>query len=84
MLTSQSALSRAALPSPTDDDDLVNSSETRRTFGNVTEMTLWRWIRSEKVRFPKPIRIATRNYWRRGDLRRLKAELEAQTEAQNS
>jgi predicted DNA-binding transcriptional regulator AlpA len=45
------------------DDDLVTSREVRRMFGGVSEMTLWRWMRSESVQFPQPISISNKNYW---------------------
>jgi predicted DNA-binding transcriptional regulator AlpA len=54
------------------DDDLVTSREVRRMFGGVSEMTLWRWMRSESVQFPKPITISGKNYWYLGDLRRFR------------
>lgn len=54
------------------DDDLINSREVRRMFGGVSEMTLWRWLKSESVRFPAPIQISSKNYWRLGDLRRFR------------
>jgi predicted DNA-binding transcriptional regulator AlpA len=54
------------------DDDLVTSREVRRMFGGVSEMTLWRWMRSESVQFPQPISISNKNYWLLGDLRRFR------------
>ena len=54
------------------DEDLVNSAEVRRMFAGVSEMTIWRWTRSESVQFPKPITISGKNYWYIGDLRRFR------------
>jgi predicted DNA-binding transcriptional regulator AlpA len=34
----------------------------------VTSMTLWRWLRDENLRFPRPVYIRRRRYWRTGDL----------------
>ncbi|KIN69675.1 hypothetical protein Z948_3424 [Sulfitobacter donghicola DSW-25 = KCTC 12864 = JCM 14565] len=31
-------------------------------------MTIWRWLQDQKLDFPKPIKIKTRNYWRSSDL----------------
>jgi predicted DNA-binding transcriptional regulator AlpA len=30
---------------------------------NVSDMTLWRWMRSPKLNFPQPTRINRRRYW---------------------
>jgi predicted DNA-binding transcriptional regulator AlpA len=54
---------------PLDDDTLLTSHQTRARVGNVSTMCLWRWMRDDRVRFPPPIKINTRNYWRLGDLR---------------
>ena len=54
------------------DEDLINSRELRRMFGGVSEMTIWRWLQSETVGFPKPIVISGKNYWLSGDLRRFR------------
>ena len=54
------------------DDDLITSREVRRMFGGVSEMTLWRWMKSESVQFPRPIVIHSKNYWLLGDLRRFR------------
>lgn len=56
------------------DEDLLNSRTVRRQFGDITEMTLWRWIHSD-VNFPAPVKINGRNYWARGDLRRYREKL---------
>jgi hypothetical protein len=59
---------------PVDEDTLLTSNQTRARFGNVNHMCLWRWMRDERVRFPHPIQINRRNYWRLGDLLRWQAE----------
>jgi hypothetical protein len=58
------------------DDDLLTAAEVKRVFGGITDMTLWRWIHG-KVGFPPPVKIATRNYWRLGDIRRFREKLVA-------
>jgi hypothetical protein len=45
-------------------------------------MCIWRWMRDPRVRFPAPVKINNRNYWRVGDLRRWQAERAA--EARNA
>jgi hypothetical protein len=54
---------------PLDDDMLLTAAQTRARVGGVTAMCVWRWMRDPRVRFPAPIKINNRNYWRFGDLR---------------
>lgn len=63
------------------DDDFIASREVRRMFGNVSEMTLWRWMRSETVQFPRPISISGKNYWSLGDLRRFRERCASRVDA---
>lgn len=44
------------------DDVLVTSRQVRARIGGVTAMCVWRWTRDGK--FPAPMRINGRNYWR--------------------
>ena len=48
-------------------DDLLPAREVRRINGDISEITLWRWVRDGK--FPKPVKFNGRNYWRRADAR---------------
>jgi predicted DNA-binding transcriptional regulator AlpA len=59
---------------PLDDDVLLTSAQTRARVGGVSTMCIWRWLRDPRVRFPQPVKINSRNYWRFGDLRRWQAE----------
>jgi predicted DNA-binding transcriptional regulator AlpA len=59
---------------PIDDDALLTSAQTRARMGGVSTMCIWRWMRDPRVRFPHPVKINSRNYWRIGDLRRWQAE----------
>jgi predicted DNA-binding transcriptional regulator AlpA len=44
---------------------LLNSGDVRRRCGNVSLMSLFRWLRDPTVAFPRPdIVISKRNYWR--------------------
>jgi predicted DNA-binding transcriptional regulator AlpA len=65
----------AIAPSSADDDTLLTGKQTRARVGSVSTMCLWRWMRDERVRFPAPVKINSRNYWRVGDLRRWQAEM---------
>ena len=35
---------------------------------HVTEMTLWRWLRDEKLGFPQPMTVNRRRFFRLADL----------------
>jgi predicted DNA-binding transcriptional regulator AlpA len=74
MQTQEHAEPRKALPAPADDDTLLTSGQVRARVGGVTTMCIWRWMRNDRVRFPHPIKMNGRNYWRLGDLRQWQAE----------
>jgi predicted DNA-binding transcriptional regulator AlpA len=56
-------------PEPTPDDTLLNSQKTQAWAGGVSAMCIWRWMRDDRVKFPQPLKINNRNYWKVGDLR---------------
>jgi len=35
---------------------------------NITDMSLWRWLRNPDIGFPKPLYIGRFRYWRLSDL----------------
>ncbi|MCJ2136378.1 DNA-binding protein [Methylobacterium sp. J-026] len=39
----------------------------------VSDMTLFRWLKDERLSFPQPIRINGRRYWRLADLQAFEA-----------
>ncbi len=39
---------------PADDEALLTAQQICAKFGGISEMTLWRWLGSDVVRFPKP------------------------------
>jgi hypothetical protein len=49
-----------------EDDHFLSSSQIRQMFGNISAMSLWRWLHDPALDFPKPIVIQKRQYWRRG------------------
>jgi predicted DNA-binding transcriptional regulator AlpA len=65
---------RKASHPPLDDDVLLTSAQVRARVGGVSTMCIWRWMRDERVQFPHPVKMNSRNYWRLGDLRRWQAE----------
>ena len=51
--------------------NLIPTRTVREILGNVSDMTIWRWLHDENYKdlnFPKPITIATRRYWRRSNI----------------
>jgi hypothetical protein len=58
------------------DDDLVPSAVVKREYGGISDMTIWRWSRDERVQFPPPdVVINGRKYWKRGTLRQHRARV---------
>lgn len=44
----------------------IQAAAVRALCGDISDMTLWRWI--EKRDFPKPTYIARRRFWREADV----------------
>ena len=45
---------------------LIPAKDVKSLIGNISDMTLWRWLHEEKyesLKFPKPTKICTRNDW---------------------
>lgn len=42
---------------------LLPTKAVRAKFGDISDMTLWRWIHSESLGFPQPTMIRNRRYW---------------------
>lgn len=40
----------------------------RNLCGNVSSMTIYRWLNSPEMNFPKPIYIGRLRYWKEADL----------------
>jgi predicted DNA-binding transcriptional regulator AlpA len=47
-----------------------------------SEMTLWRWVRDPRLKFPPPVKIGYLNHWRLSDLLAWEAERAAETQRQ--
>lgn len=41
---------------------------------SVSDMTIWRWLKDERLNFPHPVYINKRRYWRASDLQAWEAE----------
>jgi predicted DNA-binding transcriptional regulator AlpA len=50
-----------------DDTTYLPAGQVRARYG-VSDMALWRWLRDEALRFPAPIRIHNRRYWKLAEL----------------
>lgn len=55
----------------------IPSSTVRELCGGVSDMSLWRWMNDPEKKFPRPIYINRRRYWREVEII---AWLEAQTD----
>jgi predicted DNA-binding transcriptional regulator AlpA len=44
----------------------IAAAQTRALCGDISDMTLWRWLNERD--FPKPIYIARRRFWREADV----------------
>jgi predicted DNA-binding transcriptional regulator AlpA len=59
----------------TDDEILLTAQQVCKRLGGISQMTLWRWLGSDAVRFPQPtMRVNKRRYWSAGSIRRWLAE----------
>jgi predicted DNA-binding transcriptional regulator AlpA len=57
-------------PPPPSDEILLSANHVRKWCGGVSEAALYRWLRSDDVRFPPPDHlISGKRYWRAGTIR---------------
>lgn len=49
-------------------DRYLDAADTRRYVGDVTDMTIWRWLHNATLNFPQPSVINGRRYWRKSEL----------------
>lgn len=45
-------------------ETLIPASRVKQMFGEISDMTLWRWLNEAELGFPQPVRINGRRYWR--------------------
>lgn len=45
----------------------LTAPQVRKRY-NVTDMTIWRWLKNPDLHFPAPTVINRRRYWRESDL----------------
>jgi len=46
----------------------ATSSQVRKRYGGISDMTLWRWLKDESLGFPKALVFNRRRYWALEDL----------------
>jgi predicted DNA-binding transcriptional regulator AlpA len=51
------------------DEIFLGARKVRRRYGDISDMTLWRWCHDEDLAFPKPITIKGRRFWRWSNLK---------------
>lgn len=51
-----------------DNGKFLTSAQVKVRFGNISDMTLWRWENDGVLNFPKPIVIQRRKYFREADI----------------
>ncbi len=71
----QAELSRAAYEQANGTEDTgrttqsekrIQAAQVRAMCGEISDMTLWRWLQERQ--FPQPIYIGRRRYWREADV----------------
>lgn len=53
---------------------LLTSKDVRAIYGDVSQMTLWRWLHDKTMGFPRPIYINRRRYFDAEEIERFKLE----------
>ena len=61
-------------------EDMLPAAQVLARY-QVTEMTLYRWLKDARLSFPQPIRIHTRRYWRLADLQAFESAQASKMEA---
>jgi hypothetical protein len=49
-------------------DALMNGRQVCQFFGNLSKMTIYRWVRNPASGFQTPFKIGQRNYWIRHEI----------------
>jgi len=60
--------------------ELRTARKVRSQLGDISDVSLWRWIRNPDLNFPKPTRISGRLYFRSDEI---DAWIEAQAAAEH-
>ncbi|MDP4022065.1 hypothetical protein Q8W71_05485 [Methylobacterium sp. NEAU 140] len=54
---------------------LIPAKKVREELGGISDMTLYRWLADENLKFPRPTYIKKRRYFDSGDLAAFKERL---------
>jgi predicted DNA-binding transcriptional regulator AlpA len=46
----------------------IKAASVRQLCGDISDMTLWRWMDNPELDFPRPIYIGRRRFWREADI----------------
>ena len=65
---------------PSSKEDLLPAAQVRARY-RVSDMTIFRWLADPKLKFPQPIRINARRYWRLADLQAFEVRQASKKEA---
>lgn len=49
-------------------NEYLTASNVRKRYGDISDMTLWRWLNDPKLHFPRPIVINRRRLFPRAEL----------------
>lgn len=49
--------------------EYLTATQVRQHFGGISDMTLWRWMRDDRLGFPRPDVINRRRYFRSADIK---------------
>jgi predicted DNA-binding transcriptional regulator AlpA len=63
-----------------DPQTFLPAGRVRSRYG-VSDMALWRWLRNERLAFPRPLRINGRRFWKLADLEAWEASRAADASA---
>lgn len=55
----------------------LTASQVRERYGDIADMTLWRWLRDPDLGFPQPEYRRRRRYWLAADLDAYDARIRA-------
>lgn len=64
---------KAFIRTDSDLDQLISQPQLRGLFGEISDMTIWRWRQNGLL--PQPIVINRRNYYRQSDIAEMQSRL---------
>ena len=67
----------------TDERAYLPAGQVRTRYG-VSDMALWRWLKNEPLKFPQPMRINGRRFWRLADLQEWELGKQGGTDASST